>query len=796
MLAHISEDQLREQTVAEHTQGVYELCGNKGRKLQIANIAQLCAIFHDIGKEKKVFDDYIKADIDVQRSLKGKIEHSSSGAKYVFEKYHTGDKLDVLLSEIISYAVAAHHGVFDCVNKQGSINFTHRIEQVQNFEEVCHNSEEEILSKYDIDKIYDKAKKELYDVFQKIISLIKKEQSGKTEIKRELNFYLACFQRLVLSILIDSDWEDTAKFMREIESVIFESKEVFAKASNNFQKYMETIKVSFSKKKRTDKENEIFKIRNEIQNECIAFAKNEVGIYRLSIPTGGGKTLSGLSYALAFAKEHPGTERIFYIAPFISVIEQNVDVIKKAVGNDEWVLEHHSSVIRENEMDDKNVWTDFSWEEPFVCTTFVQFMNTLFSDKKQAIRRMHRLTNSVIIIDEVQAIPVKCVYTFNYMMNFLQRVCNANIVLCTATQPELDYNKFACPILYSQPTDMISNLGMRFKQFERVKVIPQKRKKNYKLCELAEEIGRQVNTYQSILVVLNTKDAVSSVYNKLNEIVEESVHVEYLTTNLCAEHRSEKIKMIKLGLEDREHGGKWIVVSTNLIEAGVDISFECVYRSMAGLDSVAQTAGRCNRNGERERGDVFIVNVEDENKGRMEELLDAINATQYVLTECDSSSSILSPQYMKTFYKQYFFMEEYKMSFPIEEYDTNIFKILSMGFKEREKTKFAYIKQAYKTAGRYYQVIDQSSVGVIVPYGEGRQIVNQVQEVCNYREMKLLIRKAQRYTVNIPQYKLEQYCEKGIISPCKEPFSNIYFATHGSYNKDMGMTGEIEDLFF
>ena len=136
------------------------------------------------------------------------------------------------------------------------------------------------------------------------------------------------------------------------------------------------------------------------------------------------------------------------------------------------------------------------------------------------------------------------------------------------------------------------------------------------------------------------------------------------------------------------------------------------------------------------------------------------------------------------------------MSFPIEEYDTNIFKILSMGFKEREKTKFAYIKQAYKTAGRYYQVIDQSSVGVIVPYGEGRQIVNQVQEVCNYREMKLLIRKAQRYTVNIPQYKLEQYCEKGIISPCKEPFSNIYFATHGSYNKDMGMTGEIEDLFF
>ena len=115
-----------------------------------------------------------------------------------------------------------------------------------------------------------------------------------------------------------------------------------------------------------------------------------------------------------------------------------------------------------------------------------------------------------------------------------------------------------------------------------------------------------------------------------------------------------------------------------MIEAGVDISFECVYRSMAGLDSVAQTAGRCNRNGERERGDVFIVNVEDENKGRMEELLDAINATQYVLTECDSSSSILSPQYMKTFYKQYFFMEEYKMSFPIEEYDTNIFKIISM----------------------------------------------------------------------------------------------------------------------
>ena len=208
MIAHISEDGCnRIQTVVEHTEGVYELCAKKAQKIHIANIARLCAIFHDIGKEKQRFQDYILADEIQQKSLKGKIEHSSAGAKYIYDHYHGSTELVCkLLAELVSYAIAAHHGMFDKVNEEGELYWKKRLERAQDYDEVCENAKRDIFVHYDIDKILEGAKDELDFWLGRFVVL-----SGHN--KEEMYFYFSCLQRLLLSVLIDADWEDTANFM-------------------------------------------------------------------------------------------------------------------------------------------------------------------------------------------------------------------------------------------------------------------------------------------------------------------------------------------------------------------------------------------------------------------------------------------------------------------------------------------------------------------------------------------------------------------------------------------------------
>lgn len=795
MIAHISEDGLnREQSVAEHTAGVFELCSKKGSRLGISNIMKICALFHDMGKEKKEFETYIRGDAEFQKRWKGKIDHSTAGAKYIYERYcQTGKQVQKIFSEILSCVIASHHGLFDCVEESKKEYFYERMNRVQHYEEVCENAGKELFLQYDLDALFGHAEQEFQTVFKHLLIL-----SGNN--REKLLFYLSCLNRLFLSILIDSDWEDTARFMNNADCQELDFSFIFQKASESFAHYMEETKQSFESSSRNDKERKIYQIRNDIQEECREFAKYSSGIYCLPIPTGGGKTLSGLAYALEFAKKHPQTERIFYIAPYISVIEQNADIIRRAVGGEKWVLEHHSNVVQESGGYEQEQITqlDITWEEPFVCTTFVQFMNTLFSDRKQSVRRMHRLINSVIIIDEVQAMPLKCIYTFNCMMNFLEEICHADIILCTATQPVLDDSSMTYPIQYSEPKNMIGQLEHRFRQFERVDIILKTDRPAYRMEELETEIREQVQKYPSILVVLNTKSAVKNLYDLLAADCPDEVQLEYLTTNLCAAHRSRKLDYIKEGLRNTAvkdgHAKKWIVVSTNLIEAGVDLSFACVYRSIAGLDSIAQTAGRCNRNGELEKGVIYVVDVENEGKGSLEELQIASRASREIMQVYDKKESLLSPYWMHSFYKRYYFPDEQKnkMYFPVKSQNTNVFRLLSYGFVN--KSEHNILNQAYRSAGRAYQIIDTYSVGVIVSYDQGKEIIDRMQQTRDAMEMKELIRSAQRYTVNIPEYRLRDFMEQGIIFSCSEYFPDVYILSSASYHDETGFTGEMGDL--
>lgn len=814
MIAHISDDGLnREESVAEHTEKTAFLCGRKGERCGLARIMTLCGILHDIGKNKQTFDDYLHLDEKSRQKLRGSIAHASTGAKYIYDMYHSDSGNLKYMVEMIAYAVAAHHGIFDSVDIEHADIFSKKLYKIDDYDEACHNAEKDYLAAYEPDKIFNDSSNEFHLILEKIKRefavlqpvLISKSNQNHQEAKIKLSeckfFLLSCLQRLILSILIDSDWEATSDFMNNVDTMTKQSdfcaEETFKKAGENFEVYMHKKLRAVVSSQLSDKERDIFEARNALQNECRRFAKYPAGIYCLPIPTGGGKTLSSLAYALEYCRRHPETERIIYVSPYISITEQNAQVFREAIGNDEWILEHHSSVIRNEETESEDYRAgklskfDINWEEPFICTTFAQFMNTLFADKSESIRRMHRLVNAVVIIDEVQSMPLKCVHTFNYMMNFLNGVCNTNIILCTATQPTLEQAE--CPVCYSEPKYMIQNADGWFRKFDRVEIHVPGTDQKYTFEHLRDEIAQQTEQYKSILVVLNTKSAVRRLYDLLKA---SNINVEYLTTNLCAAHRSDKIKSIKQILKKKQE--TIVVVSTNLIEAGVDISFACVYRSMAGLDSLAQTAGRCNRNGEMEYGRLHLITLEDENTGNMEELQQAIRATESVLYQYGNSScqdSLLMPEWMDRYYSDVYLSASDKMNFPLKELDRNILELLSIGFGTADEDRKNQMNQAYKTAGKEYRVIDDYSFGVIVPYKKGVEIIEAIQTTSDMAETKAYIRQAQRYTVNVRANLLHKY--EGLIQEVSDKIPDLYMvAAPGAYHMEYGITPEWETLIF
>ncbi len=809
MIAHISDDGLnREESVADHTKKTAFLCGKKGERYNLSQFMSLCGILHDMGKNKQDFDDYLHADEKIRQKLRGTIPHASTGAKYIYDLHHNDAGHTKFMVEMISYAIAAHHGLFDCVDAEHTDRFSQKLEQVDNYDEARRNAEQDYLRGYELDKIFVEASDEFLMIWNKLKTLSSRLQSvlsskndpNINEKSSDYSFFLfSCLQRLILSMLIDSDWEATSDFMEDVDTLAkqpaFNTAAVFEKASENFQTYMDKKRQSTDSSRLTDKEKAILEARNLLQDECRQFAEHPAGIYCLPIPTGGGKTLSGLAYALEYCRLHPETERIIYVSPYISITEQNAQVFREAIGNNEWILEHHSSVIRNDEMESEDYRAgkflkyDINWEEPFICTTFVQFMNTLFSDKSESIRRMHRLSNAVVIIDEVQSMPLKCIHTFNYMMNFLNAICNTNIILCTATQPTLE--EADCPVCYSDPKYMIKNPGKWFQKFERVKIHTPDPHQKHTFESLKDEILERTEEYRSILVVLNTKSAVRSLYDLLSAC---SIHTEYLTTNLCAEHRSDKIRSIKELLGQKQE--TIVVISTNLIEAGVDISFECVYRSMTGLDSLAQTAGRCNRNGEMEYGTLHLINLEGENTGNMEELQQNIRVLENILYQYNNSGTqdgLLAPEWMDKYYKGVYFYGSDKMNFPIQKLGTSILELLSRGFGPMERRN--QMNPAYKTAGQAYRVIDDSSFGVIVPYKKGAELIEAIQTSSDMSGIKRYIRQAQRYTVNIRAGQLKKF--EGLVQPVSDKIPDLYMvAAPGAYSMEYGIAPEWETLIF
>lgn len=803
MIAHIRTKD-KKQTVREHIEAVALLAAEKGKSCGLFHTMYLIGLLHDIGKQTQAFDDYIHKAFKNPKSVRrGEVNHSSAGGKYIYERYGTARGYQKLTAQLISTAILSHHGVIDCLKIDGTVKFSDRIrlsEEIHYNEAICNS--EELFQQHHIDELFSKSVEEIESIFHKF-NIIADEIGGDSITKKkEITFLISCLECILLSMLIDADRTDTAKYMTGVENPVLADKELIAlwkKAKENLNEQLANFQ----------SEDRISLLRKEISQECLEFSAYPEGIYCLPIPTGGGKTLCSLRYGLEHCLK-TGKKKYFYIAPFLSILEQNAEIIKKIMDADDYVLEHHSNIIHEEEsMEDECEVSHYqlmteSWESPVIMTTMVQFLNTLFSSQTQCVRRMHQLKDSVIIFDEIQSLPVRCVSMFNMMMNFLSRCCHVTVILCSATQPLL--GRVKRKILYSNPVNMIKDMNQLSNDFKRVEVIDATVSGGYDSEKLAEFVLKKMQ--KNILIILNTKSAVKKLYQALKRRELSDTILMQLTTYMCAAHRGDIIAKLKEQLITEQ---KVICISTQLIEAGVDISFQAVVRSLTGLDSIAQAAGRCNRNGEAEIGYVYLVNSNDENLSSLHDIKTAKESMERILNDFEEfqdslGSDLLMPQVMECYYQLYFYNRRGEMDNSIKEYNTSLYDLLSSNpqgvnaFKEKyghRKEITIPMRQAFKHAGDLFEVIEKQTIDLIVPYKEAGEMIERLKNSYDPGEIKGLLKRLQRYTVNLfkEDSMLKSLLGRGAIDNSILD-SSIYSLNSDFYNKNEGLSEQLQMKMF
>lgn len=793
-ISHIREWDKKEQTVSEHSNNVAKIASEFGQAVQMSHTAWLQGILHDAGKLCEDFSKYIRGKSDAKR---GEIDHSYMGAKYLFALSQILCKKNAFPMDaalLIGRTILSHHGLHDWITEEGEDYFQKRISNRKHDKEVIC-ALPEIVSNETLQKYYLESVKEYAAMQQKMEQLYKEMIAKGEQEKRELSgdaksvipaFYHGFLERLMQSILMDADQTDAANFN---DDIVYTSPKESTAVWNDMAKRMQEKCTAFRKK--TDA---ISRQRMNISDRCAAFANHDVKICRLVVPTGGGKTLSALRFAIEYSQKH-NVNQIFYIAPFNSILEQNSDVIREIAGEENF-LEHHSNVfsrLEENENETERLSTyqmrTERWDVPVIATTLVQFLNVLFDGKSSSVRRMHHLCRAVIIIDEVQAIPAKCIHLFNLTMNFLTHICGSTVVLCSATQPCLE--QAAYPILLDEQESMTADFQADFDAFRRT-VLHSAGEKSFSYEEAAKFCTQQYQENGNLLLVVNTKQAALTMFQKLKERNGASATVLHLSTNMCPVHRRTVIQQMREQLAAHQ---PLICVTTQLIEAGVDISFRCVVRSMSGLDHAAQAAGRCNRNGEYDCCSVYLIQLEEEKlAAALKQIADEQEITKKILF-FHEKEDLLHPEIMQCYFENYLTTFQNQFSYLLPELgNETLLRLLSTNSNNVKRAEAKTHKnipprlrnhaQAFRTAGKKFQVIAEQTTDILVPYGEGNNLISGLNGELYGNEYSKLLRKAQQYLVSVYSETLKALEAKDALIQLE---SGILALKSGFYSSEQGI---------
>lgn len=778
-ISHIRRSDFHKEKLCNHLLKVAKLCNQFSSKMNLPVSGFTLGLLHDSGKYSTDFQYYIHAisgDLGDEekkkaKSKKGKIDHSTAGGQILWEKAKIFNANFRIIFEILANCIISHHtGLEDFLCMNGESPFLNRLQKVTLSKENRDSNQElvHILSYIDWENLYTELK-----VFIELI-----DQITDKENKRIRYFYYGLFTRFLFSCLIDADRTVVANFenpkknsyrntTKENDSILWSN------LVKKFEKKLEEKnKLPFNKGS-----TKIQKLREIISKQSLTASTRAKGLFTLSAPTGGGKTLSSLRFALHHALHHKEIERIIYVIPHTSIIEQNAEVAREYLGK-EHIVEHHCNLSPDIDTERNKILSE-NWDAPIIFTTMVQFLDSLFSCKTSDARRMHQLAKSIIIFDEIQTIPIKTVYLFNNAVTFLIKLAEASIVLCTATQPLLHKTeRYSLPL--TQDNEILS-IDESSTTFNRIRIINKCTNSGWTKDEIADLTVEQCKSCGSTLVIVNTKDSAYQLYKTLSS--RKDITLYHLTTNMCPAHRKDVLHILQDELRKVKKTSPIVCISTQLIEAGVDISFGSVIRYLAGLDSIVQASGRCNRHGLQEPAPVIIVNLREEKLNNLPDIKAAKNATDRVLDEFKTNpkkfdNNLLSKKALDQFYNYYFFTRKSEMSYPItiKNYDnvsTSLMDLLSINVKTRKSAE--YFKKdldlsmfhGFRTSGEHFCVIESSTIPVIVPYRKGgNQLINEISAAFTINKKiidKKLLRRTHQYSVDLFQNIFNELKMKEII---------------------------------
>lgn len=823
VIAHVRGGDL--QLLEEHLEGVARLSAKFAAKFQLAQYGELIGLVHDLGKYSAAFQAYIKSatgllnqDEDEEfvdaEELRGKIDHSTSGAQFVWNELSGKGGLHHALAQVMALCVASHHsGLIDCLtSKTGRLtedSFSKRMRKLNaktHLQEVLVKVEPGIRSRANSIISSPGITDSLRQWFKTLLEMapgVSPEEKGRSPV---LHFQQGFLVRALFSCLIDADRIDTADFEHPGRAR--------RRYMGNYVGWGELIQRLEQHIGNLTDQYPIDEIRRDVSRHCQQAAARPTGIYTLTVPTGGGKTLASLRFALHHANQHR-LDRVIYVIPFTSIIDQNADVVRRILEPDEVepgsvVLEHHSNLTPEKQSWRGKILAE-NWDAPVVYTTTVQLLEALFGSGTRGARRMHQLANAVLVFDEIQTLPINCVHLFNNAMNFLANHCRTTVVLCTATQPllhKVDASKGA--IHLKSGHEMMPNVGKLFEDLKRVDVVNARKPGGWSHEEVAELALLQVAIAGSCLVIVNTKKSAKGIYELC--VKHPGAIVLHLSTSMCPAHRKEKLKEMRMRL-DVQPCLPTICVSTQLIEAGVDVDFGAVIRFTAGLDSIAQAAGRCNRNGRSKQGIVHVVNprAEDENLDRLIDIRIGRDKAEGVLNDYAAAPdnfnrNCIGLAAMERYYRDYFFARAEDMSYPISpEYigrDDDLFNMFSNNSKavqdyaqtHRHAPKM-FFRQSFMSASKAFKAIDTPTQGIIVPHSAaGKDLIADLCAAYLPDKEFDLMRRAQQYSVNVFPHQLEALSRANAIREIRDGTGILYLADARYYSAEFGLSDVPQEL--
>ena len=715
IISHIYKDEQgcwRVQSNEQHLEGVARLAESFADKFGMGSWGRVLGLLHDKGKERKAFQDYIRQNSGMQPELHfvGDHNHAYVGGLLAKQLYGKGSE-SLLCNQIMSH----HSGLHDYCSIEIEL-------------------ENEIPS--EINKSVERIELNRPPFSFTPMKVCK----GMTSDANHLS-------RMLFSCLVDADYLDTESFMDEESSRMRKNNVKLESLLPLLERHVESLQ-------QNAKATEVNAIRKQVYDRCVSMSETDKGFYSLTVPTGGGKTLSSLVWAMRHAA-HNGMERIIIAIPYTSIIVQTASILKNIFG-EHVVLEHHSN------FDPQSVKKEFrhraklaieNWNYPIIVTTNVQLFESMFSNKPSDCRKLHNVVNSVIILDEVQTLPTEFLLPIVDSLKSYRNMFGISVLFTTASQPLLSGIIEGCNPRATFPgIDNITEIIP--KEFALHEKLMRVRLKIDNAARTYDEIAERVSRHNKVLCIVNTRSDAREIFERLPK---EGLTI-HLSRMMCPRHVSKTIERIKQALQD-DSEEVIRVVATQLIEAGVDIDFPVVYRQEAGLDSILQAAGRCNREGKLNVATTYVFSLSKEHNLHGN-IVDANHARLNMVNAKDW----FAPDTMTEYFRQLYCRKE---TFDKQDIKTLLYKPAEMCFAE---------------AAKLFRLIEEVGRSVVVNMDESLSVVERLKsEGITYSLMKQL----SQYSVNIHERDFQKLKSYGAI---EEVLEGIYVINdRAQYDENIGL---------